>query len=172
MTFSLLPWALSVLLFLPVAGGGFLGLGLGAGPLPIVGNLILHLVYGAVLGGFHALGDAEPEGTTHLLLEHQPVLEHGERGAALGIVVGVFVGLVLGGLFNGGQGVVVDGTVLAGQVEVMLALAAFLGAAGALVGSMIALNLGADADADADEDTTTDAAPGAASAGDSSVPVH
>ena len=168
MTFSLLPWALSVLLFLPVAGGGFLGLGLGAGPLPIVGNLILHLVYGAVLGGFHALGDAEPEGTTHLLLEHQPVLEHGERGAALGIVVGVFVGLVLGGLFSGGQGVVVDGTVLAGQVEVMLALAAFLGAAGALVGSMIALNLGADAD----EETTTDAAPGPASGGDSSVPAH
>src|SRR5262249_13946515 len=105
MTFALLPWALSILLFLPVAGGGFLGFGLGAGPLPIVGNLILHLVYGAVLGGFHALGDvAEPQGRIHLL-EHQPVLDDGERGAALGIIIGVFLGLILGGLYNGGRGV-------------------------------------------------------------------
>lgn len=50
MMFSLIPWILSIGVFLPVAGGGLFGLRLGAGPLPILGNLILHLVYGATLG--------------------------------------------------------------------------------------------------------------------------
>ncbi|MDQ3411754.1 MAG: hypothetical protein M3509_06505, partial [Chloroflexota bacterium] len=45
MLFALVPWVLSILLFFPLIGGGVLGLGLMAGPLPILGNLILHLVY-------------------------------------------------------------------------------------------------------------------------------
>ena len=44
------PWLLSLIIFLPLMGGGLLGMNIGAGPLPILGNLILHLVYGAVLG--------------------------------------------------------------------------------------------------------------------------
>ncbi|GAC1427511.1 MAG: hypothetical protein NVSMB65_00180 [Chloroflexota bacterium] len=143
MVFALGPWALSVLVFLPLAGGGFLGFGLNAGPLPLIGNLVLHLVYGATLGGFHALED-EAEADEHIhLFEHGPVLEHGERGAALGIILGVIVGLVLGGLKGA---VVVDGTVLAHPAEVMLALGAFLGAAGALIGSMAALHIAAQDD--------------------------
>ena len=39
-----------MIIFLPLAGGGLLGLGLGAGPLPILGNLLVHLVYGVTLG--------------------------------------------------------------------------------------------------------------------------
>jgi len=48
--FALVPCVFSLVVFLPLVGGGFLGMSLGAGPLPIVGNLVLHLVYGAVLG--------------------------------------------------------------------------------------------------------------------------
>ena len=50
MQFALVPWLLSLIIFLPLMGGGLLGMNIGAGPLPILGNLILHLVYGAVLG--------------------------------------------------------------------------------------------------------------------------
>ncbi len=137
MLFSLLPWALSLVVFLPLVGGGFLGFGIGAGPLPILGNLILHLVYGATLGGFHALGDVTQQNRVHLF-EHEANRDDGERGAALGIVVGTTLGLVIGALHGA---VVIDGTVLASPVLVMLCLGAFLGAAGALVGSMLALNL-------------------------------
>ena len=48
--FALVPWLLSLIVFLPLMGGGLFGMDLGAGPLPIVGNLVLHLVYGAGLG--------------------------------------------------------------------------------------------------------------------------
>src|SRR5436853_5586984 len=48
MQFALLPWLLSLLVFLPVLGGGVLGLALGAGILPALGNLIAHLAYGGV----------------------------------------------------------------------------------------------------------------------------
>ena len=50
MEFALLPWLVSLVIFMPLLGGGILGLSLGAGPLPIVGNLVLHALYGAVLG--------------------------------------------------------------------------------------------------------------------------
>src|SRR5207247_9080454 len=48
--FALIPWVLSLVIFLPLVGGGILGMSLGAGPLPLLGNLILHVVYGAILG--------------------------------------------------------------------------------------------------------------------------
>src|SRR5262245_34330629 len=38
MTFAVIPWLFSLLIFLPLVGGGILGLGIGAGPLPIIGN--------------------------------------------------------------------------------------------------------------------------------------
>ena len=53
MQFALIPAAVPH--HLPAAdGGGLLGMNIGAGPLPILGNLILHLVYGAVLGSAYA----------------------------------------------------------------------------------------------------------------------
>src|SRR5215217_7312358 len=36
--FSLILWILSLIIFLPLMGGGFLGVATGAGPLPIIGN--------------------------------------------------------------------------------------------------------------------------------------
>ena len=48
--FALIPWLFSLVIFMPLVGGGLLGMGLGAGPLPVLGNLILHAVWGAILG--------------------------------------------------------------------------------------------------------------------------
>ena len=50
LAFAFFPWVLSLVAFLPLVGAGFFGLGLDAGFLPILGNLVLHIVYGAALG--------------------------------------------------------------------------------------------------------------------------
>src|SRR3981081_3896048 len=47
--YALIPWLFSLVIFMPLVGGGLLGMGLGAGPLPVLGNLILHAVWGAIL---------------------------------------------------------------------------------------------------------------------------
>lgn len=48
--FAMLPALVSLVVVLPMLGGGLFGLALGAGPLPLIGNVLLHVVYGAVLG--------------------------------------------------------------------------------------------------------------------------
>jgi membrane protein DedA with SNARE-associated domain len=48
--FSLLPTVVSWFVVLPLLGAGPLGLGLGAGLIPAVGELVRHLLYGAALG--------------------------------------------------------------------------------------------------------------------------
>lgn len=95
MLFSLIPWVLSLALFLPVVGGGFFGIGIGAGPLPVLGNLVLHLVYGGILGGVYALllGDGLEGSET----DWADSVTTG-RGAAIGVAGGVIVGLLLGWL--------------------------------------------------------------------------
>jgi hypothetical protein len=93
MIFSLIPWVLSVVAFLPIMGGGFLGLDIDAGPLPIVGNLILHLIYGAVLGWMYTIDFEDWLDGTDADRAHA---EAAERGA----IAGGVVGLVLGGLIG------------------------------------------------------------------------
>jgi len=93
MLFALVPWLLSILVFLPLVGGGVLGLSLGAGILPVLGNLILHLVYGAVLGGYYAI--ATDQGIEPSEIEHRNAVR-AERGAAIGVVIGLVLGLVAG----------------------------------------------------------------------------
>ena len=66
--FALPPAVLSLVVFLPLVGGGLFGTKIGAGPLPVIGNIILHLVYGAVLGG-----DVRPR------WQHRPCW-HGDPG--------------------------------------------------------------------------------------------
>ena len=95
--FSLVLWVLSVVLFLPVMGGGFLGSEIDAGPLPILGNLILHLVYGAVLGSVYAI--ALESGLDDTEADRQNAAA-AERGAAIGIAVGLLVGLLAGWLLG------------------------------------------------------------------------
>jgi hypothetical protein len=91
--FSLILWILSLIIFLPLMGGGFLGMSTGAGLLPIVGNLILHLVYGAVLGASYA--EATEDWLDDTEADHLNAAA-AERGAAGGILVGVVAGLIAG----------------------------------------------------------------------------
>ncbi len=98
LTFSLVPWALSLLVFLPIVGGGFLGFALGAGPLPIIGNLVLHSVYGVTLGAMYGpLGDIAADEFPHAGQTDEPeVVARYERAAARGVVGGAIAGLVVG----------------------------------------------------------------------------
>jgi len=98
LTFALIPWVLSLVVFLPVVGGGFVGFAVGAGPLPAIGNLLLHLVYGATLGAMYGpLGDIAADEFPHAGLVDEPrVVAQYERAAARGIVAGAIVGLIIG----------------------------------------------------------------------------
>jgi MFS family permease len=93
MQFALIPWLLSLVVFLPVMGGGVLGMGVGAGPLPILGNLILHLVYGAVLGISYAEATEDWLDDTDIDRDNAAAAE---RGAAFGLIAGLIPGFVLG----------------------------------------------------------------------------
>jgi hypothetical protein len=73
--FALGPWAFSVTLFLPLTGAGVLVTGVGAGPLPLLGNLMLHLLYGAVRPGS--------------ALSTQPRMPAAALGALLGSLAGM-----------------------------------------------------------------------------------
>jgi membrane protein DedA with SNARE-associated domain len=53
--FSALPLAVSLLVVLPLLGAGPLGLGLGAGLLPLAGELFRNALFGVGLGASHAL---------------------------------------------------------------------------------------------------------------------
>jgi hypothetical protein len=129
--FALGPWGLSVTLFLPLTGAGFLGTAMDAGPRPLLGNLILHLVYGAVLGSFYALTrdvDLSDGGI------HASAALDAERGAATGILGGLVTGAVLGWVLSPNL------ALAAGPVPVVVA-SAFTGAAmGALLGSFAGLD--------------------------------
>ena len=132
--FSLGPWLLSVVILLPLLGGGFLGFGLGAGPLPIIGNFVLHAVYGMVLGAVYqlsAVGGADANG---LELKRD---NSAERGAARGIASGAVVGGVAGlgiSFFTGAANAIITG-----PLQLFL-FGAVLGAVGgALLGSMSGL---------------------------------
>jgi hypothetical protein len=133
--FSLVPWLLSLIVFMPLIGGGFLGLDLGAGPLPILGNLILHAIYGAVLGV--VWGSAE---SVIDLPHHQPYTEDlqsgrlSEFGAARGLVVGLAIGVVLGIV---GAMLVPQATGAAGPGMNPLAMIVAVGLTGAAFGGFV-----------------------------------
>lgn len=59
-SFSLLAWAAMMLVFMPLAGASIFGLGIG--PAAPLATLVLHLIYGAVLGlAYRALaGERRP----------------------------------------------------------------------------------------------------------------
>ncbi|MCD6030851.1 MAG: hypothetical protein K0S78_3025 [Thermomicrobiales bacterium] len=91
--FSLIPWLLSLIVFLPLMGGGLFGMDIGAGPLPIIGNLILHLVYGAVLGLAYCEASEDWLDDTDADRANAAAAE---RGAATGVVIGLVAGAILG----------------------------------------------------------------------------
>lgn len=136
--FALFPWALSLIVFLPLVGGGFFGLGLNAGPLPILGNLILHLVYGATLAIMYGpFGDTLMDDTWEGEAE---ALRQAETGAARGLIAGLIVGIVVGAigtlLLSGESGGAVLGS---SPLFFVLASAIFGGTLGGLVGSFAGL---------------------------------
>jgi hypothetical protein len=134
MIYALGPWLLSIFVFFPIMGAGVLGSDLGAGPLPVIGNLILHLVYGAVLGSLYAV-DLESwlDGSEVDLLYNRAA----ETYAAIGMVIGAPIGLIAAWL----AGPSLDG--IAGMPIVAL-LGSILGAAlGLMIGSFAGIEAGA-----------------------------
>jgi len=105
--FSVLPAMVSLIVVLPLLGAGFLGLRLGAGPLPLLGNLLLHALYGATLGPLYgSFGDLSAEDFRPDDVDDAQAMAGAERTAALGIVVGLVSGAAIGLLvlaFSGGE---------------------------------------------------------------------
>jgi hypothetical protein len=90
MLFSLVPWLLSLVAFFPAVGGGLFGMDLDAGPLPAIGNLVLHLIFGAILGAVYAIPEVSTDALDTRAARSQ------KDGTAIGLVVGLTVGLVVG----------------------------------------------------------------------------
>lgn len=137
MTFAMLPALVSLVVVLPLLGGGFLGLSLGAGPLPIIGNIILHAVYGAMLGVVYGpFGDLDAS-TLGLPVddEGRPIHTHYEQTAAMflvtGLVVGTLVGVMLS-MLTGGNAVQLPGGESSGGLILW----------GALIGAVFGLFIG------------------------------
>ncbi len=129
--FAPLPGILSLVVLLPALGGGLFGLGLGAGPLPIVGNLVLHLVYGASLGYLY------PPENDRLLLERGEIARPEEVRSVILVERSTATGMILG-LILGGLGGLLGSTIISPDQPALagLVLGVLLGsAAGALIGS-------------------------------------
>ncbi len=95
MAFALVPWLLSITVFFSMMGVGVFGAELNAGPLAILGNLVLHLIYGAVLGTIYSVDlDAWLDGSRE---DHLTALDI-QRDTTIGILAGAVVG-VIGGFF-------------------------------------------------------------------------
>ncbi len=143
-TFSLIPWLFSLAVFFPLVGAGFFGLGLGAGPLPILGNLVLHLLYGGVLGAISGpLGDRVDGESSGQPGENAASLRLAEDGAVKGLVGGLVVGLVVGAVVATPLGR--DG-LLAGlnPIAAIVGSALVAGSFGVVVGSLTGLARGTE----------------------------
>lgn len=134
--FALIPWLLSLIIFLPLIGAGFFGFAIGAGPLPIIGNLILHLVYGSSLGHVYAL-EIEEEAAAHRDGYGTSSVSNlaAERGLATGLIVCGVAGAILSTL----------GAAIAHGNSSTIWLAALVGAVfaatgGAFIGSFVGLS--------------------------------
>ena len=92
--FALLPWLASIVIFFPVMGAGIFGVKLGAGPLPVIGNLILHLVYGALMGEAFVVQQTLAE-TPEEEAAEEPVLNRAQRIMGWAIVPGFLAGALL-----------------------------------------------------------------------------
>ncbi|HET9016631.1 MAG TPA: DUF6789 family protein [Thermomicrobiaceae bacterium] len=99
--FAALPWAFSLLVFLPLAGAGILGLGLGAGPLPIIGNVVLHVVYGLTLGAVYVSEGLLTEDGQATDAAEPTAMRHAERAMAMAVLPGLLLGAVIGYLSSG-----------------------------------------------------------------------
>jgi hypothetical protein len=140
--FALIPWLFSLAIVLPLVGGGILGLSLGAGPLPIVGNLVLHAVYGAILGAVYGTAESVFDRPLHRggsedLLAGRLAELGAARGMGIGLALGVLLGVIGAALVPQFTGMHGAGSLnpLAMVVAVALTGAAFGGFVGSLAES-------------------------------------
>lgn len=133
--FAMIPFLLSILVFFPLMGAGFLGMDLDAGPLPVIGNFVLHVVYGAALGFFFAIEEGSGISEDHN--EHEAAAS-AERGAAMGVLAGGVIGAIGGFLVAPGM------DELAGRPVITLAGILTGAAVGTLVGSLMGMTTDED----------------------------
>jgi hypothetical protein len=135
MLFSLIPFLISVAVVFPLMDAGFLGSDLGAGPLPFIGNLVAHLVFGGVLGFIYAI--EEERGIPDSARDRRANAT-AEMGAAIGVIAGGVLGAIGGWLV----GPTMDD--LADRPVITLAGILVGAAAGASAGSFLAMQAGDD----------------------------
>jgi hypothetical protein len=119
--FAIVPCLVSLFIFLPLVGAGVFGLAVGAGPLAGLGAILLHAVYGVMLGETYALADGEgmwggvdsPIAKTITLVERDMSL-----GLVLGAIIGALVSLTLAeiDLTSSGMGSLAS-TIVGGAAE-------------------------------------------------------
>lgn len=135
MAFSLLLFLLSITVFFPIMGVGLFGSDLDAGPLAILGNLVLHLIYGASLGAVYAVDlDAWLDDTLEDHVSALAMQRSTSYGILFGAVAGAFIGFAVRDQF---EGVIMN--------DLSIVLGALVGASfGGLIGSMMTPELNED----------------------------
>ena len=126
--FGLIPWALSITVFFPLVGAGFFAADIGAGPLPILGNLILHIVYGGALGKVYASHAVWKEPVSEVTTVNVQVLELAHRGMAIGLIPGAILGLLASVVFT---------SAFTSETDLLMA-----GVLGGIVGSAVGVWIG------------------------------
>jgi len=134
------PWLFSSVVLLPIAGGGLLGLGFGAGPLPLIGSLVLYAVYGVALTRLTG-PVANPVLARPRAGDMQHAVSHSsEVGAAAGVVAGLVLGAAFGiALLGISQSVGVTGGLGMHPLGSLVGTTFVGGALGGLIGSFYGL---------------------------------
>jgi hypothetical protein len=138
--FSILPWLVSLVALMPLVGGGFLGLALGAGPLPILGNLVLHVIYGAVVGLVSGtFGDRRVDGDPGLVTGTDAAFQRtAETGAGAGLLLGLLAGTGAG-VVMAALGLPLGPVPGAPALATVIPLALLCGAGGMVLGTFMDL---------------------------------
>lgn len=138
--FAMVPALVSLVVVLPLLGGGLFGVAFGAGPLPAIGNILLHAVYGAILGVVYG-----PFGDRDASTLERPETVSGDAAprsyeptAALaligGLAIGALIGLAVSTMTAGST------TALGESSSAMILWGGLLGAvAGLFIGSFLGL---------------------------------
>lgn len=96
LVFAIVPCLVSLFVFMPLVGVGFFGITVGAGFLPGAGAILLHAVYGIMLGEIYALADGENMwgGADNGVAKTVTLVE---RDMAIGLVAGAVLGAIVSG---------------------------------------------------------------------------
>jgi hypothetical protein len=97
LVFATVPCLISLFVFLPLVGAGPFGLAVGAGPIAGLGAILLHAIYGVLLGETYALADGEGMGggVDNPMAKAITLVE---RDMALGLVLGAALGALIAGI--------------------------------------------------------------------------